>query len=254
MKLSKYTAWLAFLLLFFINSLFAENVVYQRLQIEGIPVDVVTVNLNSSKVEVKPVLAVRNNGLRNPAEYFYQFIKRLTPKAMINGTFHDSRTYHLAGTVIIDGQTKSFYRRGLAVVFKTGNRIDFLPAKLLPAKLPSGFDAITAGPTLIYRGKINLYPKAEGFSDPSLYRAARRSAIGKTVNRKLIMVAVNQPIYLRKLARIMKVLKCSEAVSLDGGGSTGLYFKGKNLHSPIRPITNVLVVYEKKRVIELSKH
>jgi len=247
MKFKGIAIWTVVLFIFFISALNADEVFYQKLKLEGVRVHVVTVNLNSPNVRVKPVLAQRNNGLRNPAEYFWQFIYRLTPKAMINGTFHDTKTYNLAGTVILDGKIKSFYRRGVAIIFNSDNRIDFLPAKYLDRKQLFGVDAITAGPTLLLRGKLSLSPRNEGFFDPALYRRAKRSALGKTAGNKFLLVTVDNPIYLKKLASIMRKLKCVDAVSLDGGGSSGLYYRGKTLTRPIRPITNVVVVYEKKR-------
>jgi len=235
------------LLIFFIGSLSAQEINYQKIKIEGVWVHVITVNLNSPNVSVRPVLAKRNNGLKNPAEYFRQFVSRLLPRAMINGTFHDTKTYSLAGTLVLNGSIKSFYRRGVAIIFHPDNRVEFVPAKTLNPKHLSGLDVLTAGPTLLLRGQVRLNPRSEGFGDIALYRPARRAAVGKTANNKLKLVAVNHPITLRKLARIMNLIHCKDAISLDGGGSTGLYYSGKILAVPRRPITNVLVVYEKKR-------
>ena len=246
MKLIKWLTGQTILFLLLSTLLYANPVVYAPKTINGIYVDQIVIDLNSPLVVIKPALAIFNHGKPNPAEPFKQFINRLYPTAAINGTFHDTRTYHLAGTVIINGKIKSFYPRGTAILISRNNKVSFLPAKLLPAYLPNDIDVITSGPTLIFHRKIQLYPKAEGFFDPSLFRPAYRSALGLTSHNKLILVTVRQPILLRQLAKIMLSLSCVYAASLDGGQSSGLYFNGKIITKPGRLLTNVLVVYRQK--------
>jgi exopolysaccharide biosynthesis protein len=108
--------------------------------------------------------------------------------------------------------------------------------------------AVSAGPTLVYRGQVALDPYSEGFSDPGLFRQARRSAVGVTANNKLMLVTVNSHVSLLRLAWMMQDLGCVSALNLDGGSSTGLYYKGRMLSSPKRLLTNLIAVHVRREV------
>jgi hypothetical protein len=103
---------------------------------------------------------------------------------------------------------------------------------------------IYAGPRLLSGGQVTLYPKAEGFRDRAIYARKPRTAVGVTKRGKLLLVAVARPIYLRDLARVMRALGARDAMALDGGGSAGLYYRGKSRVVPRRSLTNLLVVYD----------
>ncbi len=55
---------------------------------------------------------------------------------------------------------------------------------------------------------------------------------------------MNRPIYLSKLARIMRDLGGVDAVNLDGGSSTALSYRDHVLSHPGRRMTNLIVVYD----------
>jgi hypothetical protein len=59
-----------------------------------------------------------------------------------------------------------------------------------------------------------------------------------------VLVTTLRPVYLSRLARAMRSLGCFEAAALDGGGSAGLYSKGKLIRNPTRGMTNCLLVYD----------
>jgi hypothetical protein len=87
-------------------------------------------------------------------------------------------------------------------------------------------------------------PRTEGFRDPALFRPNPRTAIGLTARNKLLLVAVTRSIYLSDLARVLKELGAVDAVSLDGGSSTALWYRGKYPATPRRALTHIIAVYE----------
>jgi exopolysaccharide biosynthesis protein len=69
-------------------------------------------------------------------------------------------------------------------------------------------------------------------------------AVGVTKHNKLLLVVVERPITLRQLSWVMRALGATDAIALDGGGSTCLYYRRTVKVLPKRKLTNLLVVYE----------
>ena len=65
-----------------------------------------------------------------------------------------------------------------------------------------------------------------------------RTAIGYTADNKLILVAVDGRenssigLTLNELSSLMKELGCTNAMNLDGGGSTVMYVNGRIVNKP----------------------
>ncbi len=101
---------------------------------------------------------------------------------------------------------------------------------------------LSAGPLLVKNGVPALNAKAEGFSEPKIISAsAQRSFIGVTKNNQLAMGTVAGA-NMEDLTQIALQMGLIEAINLDGGASSGLYYKGSYLHTPGREISNALVV------------
>jgi hypothetical protein len=103
---------------------------------------------------------------------------------------------------------------------------------------------ICGGPRLVTNGRTRVVPRAEGFRDRSLFRRRPRTAVGLTRYNRLVMVTVARPIYLRQLARLMRSLGCRNAIALDGGSSSAMFYRGRFAARPHRSLTNLLVVYD----------
>lgn len=98
-----------------------------------------------------------------------------------------------------------------------------------------------------------------------LYKKHARTAVGLLPNGDLLFVVIdgtknlfffNQGATMKTLATLMKDLKCKEALNLDGGGSTTLYFMGKIVNTPcgeeknetgkfLRKVSNAILVLPK---------
>ena len=96
-----------------------------------------------------------------------------------------------------------------------------------------------AGPTLVKGGQVHVTADAEQFPDDIRVGRAPRSAIGITKYGDYIFAVVDgrqahsRGCTLTEWARILKdKFGAVEAINLDGGGSTELFFKGSLVNSP----------------------
>jgi hypothetical protein len=102
-------------------------------------------------------------------------------------------------------------------------------------------EAIGCGPRLVTDGLVTVDPAGEGFRDPKILRySAERSAVGLTGDGAMLFVATDGTI--RELANIMRDLGARDAMAFDGGASTGLYARGRDIVTPGRLINNALLV------------
>lgn len=231
-----------------------EPVRLQRLKLAGVWANVVVVNLNDSRVSLTPVMAEPGDN-----RTFMSLLKwgnrpgapaeEAKLVAAINGTFFDPPSATIICNMVARGELLSEGRVGNTLRIDGSNQ-----AKLALTAGHAGRNldwkdtqfAVSAGPTLLYRGQVALNPSSEGFKDPGLFRQARRSAVGITANNKLMLVTVNSHVSLLRLAWMMQDLGCVSALNLDGGSSTGLYYKGQMLSKPKRLLTNLIAVHVRK--------
>lgn len=240
----------AYLLLFgcilcravFVEAHAARNIAYTKRWLQDVPVHVVTANLNSTQLTVSAAIA--RNGI-GTTEGFGSMLSRLKPSAAVTGTYFCVRSHIPVGDIVVDGTPVNLGVVGTGVCFTADNRVEFKPTISARTMDWTGYPfVICAGPRLVKNGTASVAPWAEGFRDGGLYKKARRAGLGVTKHNKLLLVTVNRPIYLSRLARIMRDLGAVEAVNLDGGTSTALYFDGRVFSHPGRRLTNLIVVYE----------
>ncbi len=145
--------------------------------------------------------------------------------------------------------TKISVPPGRAIVVAQGSKVPAL-ASLRPGQrvvvrfATTGFDwlsyenAIGGGPMLVQKSKIDVDAKEEGFD--AAFSAGRhpRSAVGKTKEGDLWFVEVDgrqetgSGVTLDEMAAIMLRLGCTEAMNLDGGGSSTLNVLGLTVNRP----------------------
>ena len=106
--------------------------------------------------------------------------------------------------------------------------------------------AVGAGPKLLVNGKIDVNAVAEGFTEAKIVNnRAQRSFIGMTKNKVLVIGTVSN-VSINELAQIAEKLSLINAINLDGGASSSLYYNGKYLTKPGRNLSNAVVIMEKK--------
>jgi exopolysaccharide biosynthesis protein len=101
--------------------------------------------------------------------------------------------------------------------------------------------AVGAGPALIIDGQINIDYIGEQFAEKKITEMSHaRSAIGYKENGDLVLITTTAT--MDELANIMEDLGCYEAMNLDGGASSGLFYQGDYIREPGREISNILYI------------
>lgn len=137
---------------------------------------------------------------------------------------------------------------GNFLVTATGTMMPFV-ASLRPGQKVAvdlkidGFDwtkiehAVGGGPKLVTAGSIAVDADAQKF-DAAFQKRHPRTAVGRTREGDLWWVTVDgrqklsDGATLEELARVMQRLGCTEAINLDGGGSTALNILGMGVNRP----------------------
>jgi exopolysaccharide biosynthesis protein len=130
------------------------------------------------------------------------------------------------------------------IIFDEQNNVELIPGEEFVERYAAGGmeGALQVGPRLVTNGRITVNPKEEGFRDPKiLTKAGARSAIGLTRDHKLLMLTTGGAT-IPELAQVMKQAGAYQAMNMDGGASSGLYYDGKYLTVPVRKISNALMI------------
>lgn len=227
------------------------QVEHKKLAVRGVPLHVVTIDLDSPEVSIRPVMAPRGQALD-----FKSMLARTRPAAAITGTFFDTGTNIVVGNVVADGRLLTEGSVGSVITIDDEGKAEL---RSLKGKLGRHLDwagvqfAVSGGPTLIDDGQIWVEPRGEGFSDPGLFGRRQRAAMGLTKDHKMLLVTTGEGVSLNELARIMQALGSYEAINLDGGSSTALYCQGQVLAHPRRRLTNLVAVYTKGAPVDTDE-
>lgn len=234
----------------FSTSALASSVAYSWVKACGTAAHVVTVNLADAETHVSVALA---RGGRGSGESFKSIVDRARPSAAITGTFFDTRTMIPTGDIAVFGSVIHTGCIGAALCVDAHNRASMVPMSTGRKCNWMGYDTVLCGgPILVTQGKPSVSLERDGFGG-ALRKPATRTAVGITRTGKLLLVAVNRKISLSKMAKVMVSLGAIDALSLDGGSSTGFYAAGRYFANPPRRLTNVLVVYSRSADYERAR-
>ncbi|SDT44593.1 Copper amine oxidase N-terminal domain-containing protein [Paenibacillaceae bacterium GAS479] len=212
-------------------------------------VQLATVSLMDPRVDLEIAVAKDKVG---STEELASIAKRGGAKLAINGTFFDaytdSSTKNPYGYLFNGGKQlyKSSGDKKTVVTFDSNMLTELLPGAGFENRLGEGTVAVDgglqAGPRLLVDGIAKLDPKGEGFRDPKILTGGgARSALGVTRDHKLLLLTVGGAT-IPQLASIMKAAGAWQAMNLDGGASSGLYYNGSYLTRPGRLLSNALLV------------
>jgi hypothetical protein len=217
-----------------------------------VPVIVLTVDLNDSRVKVTGMVARHGSG---SSERFESMIHRSHPTSAFTGTFFSMRSLVPIGDIVVDGELAHRGGVGTGLCITDNNECSFIKPPHRYARMDwSAYDFVCcAGPRLVRNGVASVHPGAEGFHDSSLLGRAPRLAVGLTKHNKLLFVATRSRIQLGQLAKVMKKLGCVNAMNLDAGGSLGFYHRGRTLVHPGRKLTNLILIYDDRDRYERFK-
>lgn len=116
-----------------------------------------------------------------------------------------------------------------------------------PAQMRNIKHVISVGPKLVTGGKYDVNFERDGIRDPKLHtQVGQRSFIGIKKDQTIVMGTVPS-VTIPQLAEITLKLGLTEAMNLDGGASSGLYYGGKLLTAPGRNLSNCLIIVPKQK-------
>lgn len=176
----------------------------------------------------------------------WQMIKDTQPIAAITGCFFAWESGQPIADVLVEGSLVSRGHIGsvLAVdwfgkvsIFDAphGKPVDWFPYRY----------ALRGTVRLIADGKVQPNPRLQKFSDPAIWGQASRTGVGLMRDGRLIMMATTARVTLSQFGNAMKQLGAYNAVSLDGGGSTMLYWNGDMVLNTSRKLCNIFVLHDR---------
>lgn len=176
----------------------------------------------------------------------WNMIEKTQPIAAITGTFFAFENQKPVADVVINGEQKATgYRGSILAIDWYGkvsiqNGITRKPFDYLAYRY-----AMRGGVRVVDKGVIKPNPRAQGFTDPAIWGSAARTGVGITKTGKIILAATTNRVTLSTLGKALKSQGAVDAVSLDGGGSTMLYFNGDLKISTSRGLCNLFLIEKK---------
>ena len=190
-----------------------------------------------------PALAYGVPGRR---QSFARFLATQRPFAQMTGAYFGLRNGFPVGDIVVDTRMCFDGFVGSALAIRPGNRAEMIDIPYRRGASWQGYESvIQGGIRLLNNGHNVLSPRSQGFRDPGLFRHAARTGVGITAQNKLLFVALRRGVLLSQFRDIMKSLGCKDAMTLDGGASTGLAFGSHIIIAPGRPLSNVLIVKQR---------
>jgi len=183
--------------------------------------------------------------------------------ASFDGALMANRVYETTVTLRVSGAVPRRIYPGVVAFVARGKGAAFFEGT--PAGAPLRFsvclvpplpvwNAVGGGPRLLRDGNLSIELEEEGLSKAFSETRHPRTAFGYNAERFfLVTVDGRQPGYsvgmtLTELAAFLRELGATDAVNLDGGGSTTIWVRGRLRNRPSdgspRPIGNALLVYQ----------
>ncbi len=221
---------------------------YQTVTVEGInfPVAIVAADLNSTKVIVD---TASDADCKNecPVLPLAEYISRSGAYAGVNGSFFCPAEYPSCSgktgsfdTLVMNQKKHYFnsdnnvYSNIPAAIFSPGSAR--FVSRSLEWGRDSGVDAVIANyPLLVSGGSINF---TEDPREPKFGAKGPRTFI--SVKGNMVYIGVTSNATMGESAKVLKALGMGEALNLDEGGSTALWFGGYKV-GPGRNIPNAVL-------------
>lgn len=227
------------------SSLSAKGVTYKKFIHGRYVYDTVWVNMADPGVRLTIQVP---GGFPLAGASFRTLVSSSRPSAAVTGTYFNMSSHVPVGDIVMFGQLIHFGGMGTAMAISDDNRVLF-------KRVPTGFvmhwnnfeTVLAAGPTLLSKGRIDIHPEMEPFSDRRIYGSAIRCAVGWRDDNIVIFLTSRGRVSLQELANTFICMKCREAMNLDGGGSSALYCNGKTYKKPTRSLTNLLLVFDSRK-------
>jgi hypothetical protein len=232
--------WLPITALFLGGSAYAQvkPVEYKSIRSGNVSYHAVIAHVRTGRVAVEAVGSTKFKSAST-------IIRSKKPVAALTGTFFNTRSAFPVGDILVNGSLVGEGNRGSVLAVDW-----FGDVKVFDIKHNTEFNwfryqyALRGTVRIISGGKVAPNPRAQKFKDPRIMGRASRTAAGITKNGDVVFMATKSNVYLRDIGNAMRKLGVVDAVSLDGGSSTCLYYRGSYKAAPGRSLTNMLLIYE----------
>ncbi len=137
----------------------------------------------------------------------------------------------------------SGYDKRYASDFSVGQYVSYRVRFESPegVELPAWYnvtEGVAAGPTLLKNGQVLGDYVGEKVSVAANERRAR-TALGITADGRYLLVTMRST--LDELTKTLQRLEAVDAINMDGGGSSGLWFDGEYVTKPLRKLNNAII-------------
>lgn len=189
------------------------------------------VRVHVLKADARNIKIIKEQG---KIKYLRTVVKENNGWGAINASFYNMNNRRPCGLLIIDGKviSKNVYNRPYIVI---GDKTYISDDKEINPDIKL---AVGGGSYLLKNG--NKYFTNNHFSKQFTNSVVRRTCIGINKEGKVLLVVIKGA-NIWKCAEIMKSLGCTDALSLDGGTSSQMYYGGKYIVASNR-ITPVVIV------------
>ena len=168
------------------------------------------------------------------------------PITAITGTFFAWENELPVGDVVVDGDVVAEGRRGSALCVDWLGRVHIIDPVVRREQdwFPYRY-ALRATIRVLKNGRVAPNPRAQGFRDPRLWGSAARTCVAIGPNNTLYFFATSFGISLSTLGGAARSRGATDAVALDGGGSTMLFHRNQFLITTPRPFSTLFIVEER---------
>lgn len=185
---------------------------------------------------------------------FWRVVGKVQPIAAITGTFFAWENQQPVADVVVNGNQKATGYRGSVLAVDWHGQVKIFDVPTKQAADYTGYRYALRGLVrVVNAGEVKPNPKAQGFRDRRIWGHAPRTAVGITKSNKVVMVATARAITLSQLGRALKSIGVVDAVSLDGGGSTMLYYMGDTKVSSNRGLSTAFLLEKKSPYDEVFR-
>jgi len=235
---------------------------------DGGETHVLIVDLTHPNVRVQTVMANDVLDVRSPEaprERVVEMARRYRAQGAviaINGDYFGA-TRGPEGPTVVQGQrldtpdtirsNPSRYRRSTLAVARFGAAAigQLPPIGLLPplAYADTLFNVVSGGPIILRGGQ----PQPEALAclmdriPAATCRRDRQSAVGVDASRTTLFLSVSTTRSTRALAELLRGYGAADALKLDAGGSSQLWYNGRTLVDSDRGVANALLVFSEDR-------
>ncbi len=204
---------------------------------------VLVCNLASPTLSAK---TVHSNQLTN----VWNLIGKEQPLIAVTGTFFSPKHQTPVADVLVNGKLVAQGARGSGISVGYDGVLSIFDEKFRHQKDWSSFQfGLRGAVRVVNASKVVPYPQGQAFKDPSIWGSAARVGVGTTSKGKVVFMVTQSKVTLSQLGHAMVKQGVRSGLSLDGGGSTCLYYGGKMIIAPNRKLSNLLVVTRRQLVV-----